>query len=146
MSVIQWGPLDDLCALEESMDKLLEVPITHRWRGLALATGKPRVEIFETEHVIIVRAEVPGVDPRDIDIRVTGRTLTIKGEAKEEQGNTPRTYYRRELRYGSFVRPLTLPAEVKGDQLKTTCKNGILEIRLPIGRWPDAGLRRADPK
>lgn len=132
MSVIQWGPLDDLCALEESLDKLLEVPITHRWRGLALATGQPRVEIFETAHVIVVRAEVPGADPRDIDVRVTGRTLTIKGKVKEEDGDTARMYYRRELRYGSFVRSLTLPEEVKGDQLKTAYKNGILEIRVPI--------------
>lgn len=132
MSVIQWGPLDDLCALEESLDKLLEVPITHRWRGLALATGQPRVEIFETAHVIVVRAEVPGADPRDIDVRVTGRTLTIKGKVKEEHGDTARMYYRRELRYGSFVRSLTLPEEVKGDQLKTAYKNGILEIRVPI--------------
>lgn len=146
MSVIQWGPLDDLCALEESMDRLLEAPLTHRWRVAALATGQPRVEIFETAHVLIVRAEVPGADPKDIDVGVTGHTLTIKGKVKEEQGDAARIYYRRELRYGSFARSLPLPAEVKGDQLKTTCKNGILEICVPIRRWPDAGLRRVDLK
>jgi len=144
MSVIQWGPLDDLCTLEESLDKLLEVPITHRWRGMALATGQPRVEIFETDHVIIVRAEVPGLDLRDIDIRATGRSLTIKGVVKEERGSAARMYYRRELRYGSFARSLMLPAEVQGDQLKTTYESGILEICVPIGRRPDAGVPRAD--
>jgi HSP20 family protein len=71
------------------------------------------------------------VDPKDVDITVTEDTLTIKGEARTEQEEKGRNYYRRELRYGSFLRTLALPEEVQGDKARATYRNGILEIRVP---------------
>lgn len=89
------------------------------------------MEVYETEGDVVVRAELPGIDPKHVDITVTDDTLTIKGEARTEQDEKGRNYYRRELRYGSFVRSLALPEEVRGEQAKASYKNGILEIRVP---------------
>lgn len=131
MSMIRWDPFDDLASLRESMDKLFEDVFARRPRGQAPAIWQPAAEIFETDHEVVVRAELPGIDPKNVDITVTDDTLTIKGEARAEQEEKGRNYYRRELRYGAFVRSLALPAEVKGDAAKASYKNGILEIRVP---------------
>jgi len=131
MSLIQWGPLDDLSTLRETMDELCEVPFARRQRDRALAPGQPPVDIFETEDEFIVRAELPGIDPSDVLINVTDNTLTIKAEAKREYERVRCRCLRRELRGGSCVRSLALPYAVKGDQVKASSRDGILEIRVP---------------
>lgn len=139
-SLIQWGPIDDLSTLRESMDELCEVPYTRRWCGRALAAGQPPVDIFEMEHDVIVLAELPNIDLEDVEIKVTDNTLTIKGEAKRAHGNRYGRYHRRELRYGSFVRSLALPYTVKGDQVTASYKDGILEIRVPKRKPPKSKI------
>ena len=139
MSMIRWDPFDDLASLRESMDKLFEDVFTRRSRGQALTAWQPAVELFETDSDVVVRAELPGIDPKNVDITVTDDTLPLKGEAKTEHEERGRNYVRRELRYGSFIRTLPLPSEVKGDLAKASYKNGILEIRVPKGE-------RAKPK
>lgn len=133
MSLIRWDPFDDLASLRESMDKLFEEFVTRRpaARGATIAVWQPAVEIFETDNEVVVRAELPGIDPKTVDITVSDDTLTIKGEHRVEQENKGRNYYRRELRYGAFLRSLVLPAGVQGDQAKAAYKNGILEITVP---------------
>jgi HSP20 family protein len=79
----------------------------------------------------MVRAELPGIDPKNVEITVTQDTLTLKGEARVDREDKARNYYRRELRYGSFLRSIQLPSDVKGDQATASYKNGILEIRVP---------------
>ncbi len=131
MSLIRWDPFDDLASLRESMDKLFEEFFSWRPSRGAPVAWQPAVEAFETDHDVVVRAELPGIDPDQVEITVTEGALTIKGEAKGEQESKGRNYYRRELRYGAFVRSLTLPSGVQGDQAKAAYKNGILEIRVP---------------
>jgi HSP20 family protein len=116
MSRIPWGPLDDLSTLRESVDVLLEVPFACRWRGWALATGHPAVDFFETEHDLIVRTELSGIDPRDVEITVTDRILTIKS----------RSFRYRKPRQEAFMRSLTLPYAVNGDQIK---------VLMDMGSW-----------
>ncbi len=130
MSLIRWDPFDDLASLRESMDKLFEEFFTRRPRGQVLMTWQPAVEVFETDNDVVVRAELPGIDPKHVDIAVTNDTLTIKGEARAEQEDKGRNYYRRELHYGSFTRALALPDGVNGAQATASYKNGILEIRV----------------
>jgi HSP20 family protein len=129
--MIRWDPFDDLASLRESMDKLFEEFTTRRPHAAGPAVWPPAVEVYETDADIIVKAELPGIDPKNVDIQVADDTLTIKAEAKAEQESKNRNYYVRELRYGSFVRALTLPSSAQGDMAKASYKNGILEIRVP---------------
>lgn len=134
MSIIRWDPFDDLASLRESMDKLFDEFFTRRpeagGRRMPVV-WQPAIEAYETDGDVVVRAELPGIEPGQVEITVTEDTLTIKGEAKSEVEEKARNYYRRELRVGAFVRSIALPAGVQGDQAKASYKNGILEIRLP---------------
>lgn len=132
MNVIRWDPFDDLASLRESMDKLFEEFTTRRPRAAGpMMVWPPAVEVYESDGDIVVKAELPGIDPKLVEIQVADDTLTIKAEAKAEQENKGRNYYIRELRYGSFVRSLTLPSSAQGDMAKASYKNGILEIHIP---------------
>ena len=137
MSLIRGDPFDDLGSLRESMDKLFDEFFTRRpERGrLAPVVWQPAIEADETEGDVVVRAELPGVDPNQVEITVTPDTLTIKGEARSEQEDRRRNYYRRELRHGAFVRSIALPAGVQGDQAKASYKDGILEktVKVEVG-------------
>ncbi|KRT77347.1 MAG: Heat shock protein Hsp20 [Armatimonadetes bacterium CSP1-3] len=133
MSIRRWDPFDELTSLRESMERLFDDLFTTRRPGRALAPAlwEPAVELFETEGDVVFRAEMPGIDPQQVDVTVTEDTLTVKGEARTEQEQKGRNYYRRELRYGSFERAVGLPASVQADQAKATCRQGILEVRIP---------------
>jgi HSP20 family protein len=91
----------------------------------------PRVDIVERDKEIIIRAELAGVDKKDIDVSINDSTVTIKGSTKKEVTEENDDYYRCELTQGNFSRTLTLPCEVKADECVATFKNGILELKAP---------------
>ena len=89
------------------------------------------VDMEETENEILVKAEMPGLEPKDFQISIDGDTLTIKGEKKEEKAEEKKNYHMIERRYGSFHRSIPLPFEVDNDKVKVSYSKGILEIILP---------------
>ena len=91
----------------------------------------PPLDVSETEENILVKVEVPGIEPKDIDISISGDTLTIKGEKKSEKEEKGRNYHFMERSCGSFSRSVGLPTSVKFEQVKAEYKKGILEITLP---------------
>lgn len=91
----------------------------------------PSVDIFEDGSDVVVKAELPGIKKEDIDITLTDNTIMIAGEKKREEEIKKKNYYRWESSYGSFNRTFSLPAEVKLDKVKSTFKDGVLEIKLP---------------
>jgi len=91
----------------------------------------PDVDIAETDGNITVKAELPGMDAKDIDIDVTGDVLTLRGEKKTEEEKKEDRYYCRERHYGSFQRSFRLPAGVQSDKVDAEFKNGILSINIP---------------
>jgi len=97
----------------------------------SVAVWTPPVDIYETDNEVVVRADLPGVDQRDLDIRLENNVLTIKGERKMEQEAKEDNYHRIESAYGTFVRSFTLPAIVEEDKIKAEYKNGVLKIVLP---------------
>jgi len=112
------------------MDKLMDDGF--RYPGFAFSEGTiPAVDIFETDNDFVVKASVPGVKQDDLDISIVGDTLTIKGEVKAEEEQKGKNYYRQECRYGSFVRSLTLPAELNADKAEASMENGILTLTIP---------------
>ncbi|MBW1998175.1 MAG: Hsp20/alpha crystallin family protein [Deltaproteobacteria bacterium] len=94
----------------------------------------PAVDVSETDKEILVHAEVPGMNPKDMDISLNGRLLTIKGEKKQEQEEKEKNFHRLERTYGSFIRSFELPADVDPDKVKASYKDGVLTLTLPKAR------------
>jgi len=91
----------------------------------------PLLDMAETDESVIVKAELPGIDPKGVDISISDDNLTIKGEKKEETEEKGKHFHRIERSYGSFSRTISLPKSVNIDKVKAEYKNGILEINLP---------------
>ncbi|HHJ16903.1 MAG TPA: Hsp20/alpha crystallin family protein [Gammaproteobacteria bacterium] len=91
----------------------------------------PKLDIIERDNEVIVRAEVAGVDKKDLDISVTDHTVTIKGCTKEEHKEEKGDYFRSEISQGSFSRTSTLPCDVDGDKARASFSDGILELTIP---------------
>ena len=116
------------------MDRLFDRFFGDTWamarEGFGGAAWAPSIDVAETDTEITIRAEVPGIDAKDIDISLTGQTLTVSGEKKETTETRGANYYRSERRFGSFRRSLQLPATVDPEKVSATQKDGILMIRL----------------
>jgi HSP20 family protein len=91
----------------------------------------PALDISETDEDIIVKVELPGVDPKGIEVNLAGTTLTVKGEKKEEREENTESMHRIERSYGSFLRSITLPCEVNEEKTEATFKEGVLNLKLP---------------
>ncbi len=100
-------------------------------RFLEREAALPILDVIDKGDKLIVKAEVPGVDKKDIEVKVTDDVLTIKGESKKETEVKEENYYRSERSFGSFSRVVQLPAAVKADMVKANLKDGVLEIDLP---------------
>jgi HSP20 family protein len=126
-----WRPFKELPALREEMNKLWSFfgerpfmePFGKEWQ--------PSLDVSETKDNIVVKAEVPGMDGKDIDISLSGGVLTLKGEKKQEKEEKDENYYFAERSYGAFFRAVQLPQEVQTDKIKASYKNGVLTITLP---------------
>jgi HSP20 family protein len=102
------------------------------WGELKAFGGKsPSVDLIERDKEIVVKAELPGVDKKDLDISVTENTVSIKGTTSHEEKEEKGDYYRSEISRGEYMRTLTLPAGVDESKARATFKNGILELTLP---------------
>ncbi len=135
MSILRWDPFEELREMQRSLDRLFDEltgqrPLRRR-EPREPVVWEPAVEVFETDQEVVVRAELPGVDPKNVNVTVQDNTVTIEAEAKEEQEERGRNYLRRELRYGQFSRTLALPTEVKAEEARATYRNGLLELRVP---------------
>ena len=119
--------------IRKEMDRLFEGFLGEPWSIPSILGGQfaPAFDISETENELVVKAELPGVDPQDVDISLTGNVLTIKGEKREEHETQGETMHRLERVFGSFSRSFTLPCEVREDQIQATYKDGLLDLRLP---------------
>jgi HSP20 family protein len=104
--------------------------MTDLWNG-ETCLSVPAVDIIENEKEFLIKAEIPGMDRKDIDISIDGNCLTIKGEKKAETEEKGEKYLRREMSYGSFSRSFAINQEIKTDEIKAGYKNGILEITIP---------------
>jgi HSP20 family protein len=91
----------------------------------------PSIDVYEKNDEVIVKAELPGMSKNDIEVTLTDSTLTVKGEKRKEEEVKEGDYYRSERSFGSIVRTVDLPSEVKADQAKATFGDGVLEVRLP---------------
>ncbi|TMJ05704.1 MAG: Hsp20/alpha crystallin family protein [Bacillati bacterium ANGP1] len=132
MNIIRWEPFEEVGTLRRSLDRMLDEVLTRGpGRDPAAPEWEPAVEMYETDQDVVVRAEMPNIDPKKVDVTVTDGALTLRGETRHEEEQKGRNYYRRELRAGAFTRTLPLPTEVKSAEAKATYKDGVLEVKIP---------------
>jgi HSP20 family protein len=127
------APLRDFERMRQEMDRLWDsffVGGPSR-KGEEAAEWLPSLDVSETKTDIVVKAEVPGMDPKDIDISLSNEVLTIRGEKKQEKEEKDENYHFVERSYGAFTRSLRLPTEVKSEKISASYKNGVLKIVLP---------------
>jgi HSP20 family protein len=115
------------------MDNLLEESVVPSRRNLMtmMPTGGLAVDMYETDEAVIVKSAVPGLESEDLDINITGDTLTIKGESREEEEIEEENYFCRERRYGAFSRSLTIPVSIVPDEAEAEIEDGVLTLTLP---------------
>jgi HSP20 family protein len=143
-SLQRWDPFRGLVRAQRDLDRLFDSffgrPLV-RWEeedGVRV----PAMDVTETDSEIVVTAELPGVDRKDIDVEVLPESLSVKAEMSRETEGKERTYHRRERVWGRFERTVSLPAEALTDQVKAVLKDGVLEIRLPKTKRPKASTPR----
>ena len=118
-------------ALQEQVNRLFENTFTHDRSGQAdLATWAPSVDIYETENELVVKADLPGIQEKDIDVRFLNDTLTMRGDRKFEKDVNEDDYLRIERAYGSFTRSFTLPNTVNAEGIRADYHNGVLTVRM----------------
>jgi HSP20 family protein len=133
MTVItRWDPFREFSTLQDRMNRLFQDSFGREGREEALSTTTfaPPVDVYEDEHNITIKIEVPGIEEKDIDIRVENNTLTVFGERKLEKEEKQENYRRVERQYGSFSRSFTLPNTVDADNISADYDKGVLKINL----------------
>jgi HSP20 family protein len=145
MALVRWFE-NDLFNQFNKLQRELERSWTGNWPGYASPGSAvyPPMNIYDDSESFIVRAELPGVNPKDLDISVTGNTLTVRGKREVEPVEEGCCYHRRERSSGEFRRAFTLPEQVNSSKVMASMTNGILEIRLP--RAEQAKQRKIEVK
>ena len=135
MAIVRWQPFRDLLATEREFDRLFREafsPLFGQREGeLSTRAWAPAVDIFETENSIVLKAELPGVDPKDVEVRVEDNTLYLKGERKFEKETKEENYHRIERSYGSFARSFVLPNSMDAEKVAAEYQDGLLTLTLP---------------
>lgn len=134
MLLTKWEPFKDLTSLQGRINRLFDDSlIRSRFFDDDMLSGiwTPAVDLYETDNDIVIKAELPGVDKKDIKVEVKDNMLHLSGERKTEKDIKEENYHRIERYYGTFRRSFGLPAHVEHDKVKARFKDGILEITLP---------------
>ncbi|MGA7235918.1 MAG: Hsp20/alpha crystallin family protein [Bryobacteraceae bacterium] len=124
MSLSRFEPLVNFRVFEDAVNRMLTEPQTNRpW--------SPAVDIYETENELVLKADLPEVDAKDVDVRVENQTLTLSGERKFESEKSEKGFHRIERSYGNFTRSFTVPNTFDTSNVAAAFKNGVLTVKLP---------------
>ncbi|HEY1939001.1 MAG TPA: Hsp20/alpha crystallin family protein [Candidatus Angelobacter sp.] len=145
-NITRWDPLNEVTSLQDRINQLLtqSFPSFSGFgrsgeQPLTFSSFVPPVDVFEDEHNITVQAELPGIDEKDLDIRLENNVLTISGERKLENEEQKENFHRIERSYGRFTRSFTLPSTVDTEHVNAEFQNGVLKVTI-------AKLEEAKPK
>ena len=134
MNIVRWTPLRDMGILENRINRFFNDSFyAPGMEGdeLAMTSWNPVVDIYDNDSNIVIKAELPGMDKKDIVIDLKDRVLTLKGERSLENEVKEENYYKRERAFGKFHRAFTLPAGLNQDKIKADFKDGVLKIDIP---------------
>ena len=133
MAVVRWDPFRDLSMLQDRMNRLFD-DAGRTWRPdepAPTTSWSPAVDIFETEGEIVVKAELPGMDRKDITLNLENNVLTLRGERRFQKETKDENYHRIERSYGAFSRAFSIPTMVDEEKIRADYKDGVLKILLP---------------
>jgi HSP20 family protein len=132
MAIVRYNPFRDLRTIQEQMNRLIDLA-WNRESGEEIREGawQPPVDIYEDENSVIIKAELPDVDQKDIEVTIEDNTLMLRGERRQDQSIKKENYHRIERFYGSFQRSFALPLTIDREKVKASCERGILTIILP---------------
>ena len=129
MRIMRWDPFRDMSTLQNRVNDLFGDSLAHAEDTFGNWT--PPVEIFEQDETLVLRAEMPGMNEKDIELQVENSILTIRGEKKREKELDNGNVHRAERYYGAFVRTFALPKAVDTEKIRASYKDGVLEVTLP---------------
>ena len=132
MAIVRYNPFRDLRTIHEQMNRLLDLA-WNRETGEELKEGiwRPPVDIYEDANTITIKAELPDVEQKDVEVKIEDNTLILRGERKLDQSIKKENYHRLERYYGSFQRTFALPLTIDQEKVKASCDKGVLTIILP---------------
>jgi HSP20 family protein len=130
-SMTHWDTYAGFSGLQEQVNRLFEGSFPRRADNSALTTWAPAVDIYETENELVVKADLPDVNEKEIDVRVENNTLTVRGERKFQEKSEKDNFLRVERTYGAFSRSFSLPNTVNNEAIQADYKNGVLTVTLP---------------
>jgi HSP20 family protein len=128
----RWDPFREFTTLQDRMNRLFRDSFGPEGREESLTTTSfaPPVDVYEDEHNVTLKIEVPGIDEKDIDVRIENNTLTVHGERSFEKEEKEENFRRVERQYGSFTRSFTLPNTVDHENVQANYDKGVLKIKL----------------
>jgi len=131
MVITRWDPFRELTTLQNRVNGLFQ-DFNRPGQDELTATGSfvPAVDVYEDEHKVTLKLEIPGIDQNDVDIRLENNTLTVRGERKFEKEEKEENFHRIERRYGSFARSFTLPNTLDSEKVQANYENGVLKIDI----------------
>src|SRR5436309_11132284 len=131
MAITRWDPFQELASLQNRVNGLFQ-DYGRTGQDELTTTGSfvPAVDVYEDEHKVTLKLEIPGIKQEDVDVRLENNTLTVRGERNFEKEEKEENFHRVERRYGSFARSFTLPNSVDSDIAQASYENGILKIEL----------------
>ena len=133
MNLIRWQPFSDMVTLRQAMDRLFEDSFVRPSQLTATfveGAGMP-IDMYQTDESVVVKATLPGIKPEEVEITISGETLTIKGETRTEKEVKKENYFRQEISYGAFNRSILLPGSLQTDKADATFENGVLTLNIP---------------
>ncbi|HUN85081.1 MAG TPA: Hsp20/alpha crystallin family protein [Terracidiphilus sp.] len=129
MAITRWDPFRDVMTLQNRVNSIFR-DFNDGDNALTTASFVPAVDIYEDAQKVVLKLEVPGIEEKDLDVRVENHTLTVKGERKFEKEEKEENFHRIERRYGSFYRAFTLPSTVDSENVKANYNAGVLKLEL----------------
>jgi HSP20 family protein len=130
-TIARWEPFRGVTALQDQINRLFNDNFERVGEESNLTAWAPSVDIYETEQELVVKADLPDVDPKDLDIRVENNILTIRGERKFEKKVNEENYLRVERSYGAFARSFSLANTINSEAIKADYHNGVLTLSIP---------------
>jgi HSP20 family protein len=139
MDLIRWNPLKEMVSLRERMSRVFDDPLFRfdgRSEETEMGAWLPAVDMFEKDDHLVIKAELPGMEKKDISLDFKDGVLTLSGVRKQENEVREENFYRREMSYGKFVRSFSLPADSDAEKIKADFQNGVLTVEVPRPAQP----------